>query len=299
MNSLAWVLALIHLASTQTFNNTKSLRSDLLSEYVTTLRPGSDQSVALNVSVGLNMVLLKEYNEVTSSFTFVGYMTVMWTDHRLVWTPTLNGNLTTAVLIQTEIWVPPFLVYNPTETYSLIGFNQDRVRISSDGSVLWMPPEVFHFICEADVTYFPFDRQSCTLGLRLCGHQTTDVNIQHLHDAIQFVTFEQNGIWKITSSSTSIKTMMNFQFVQFSVSMVRRSAFYVVNLLLPMLAMLVLQIFVFVLPAESGERIGYSITVLLATSVFLSMVCAFLPTTVIPSIPIISFKLLVEFIICC
>ena len=71
------------------------------------------------------------------------------------------------------------------------------------------------------------------------------------------------------------------------------------NLLLPMLAMLVLQIFVFVLPAESGERIGYSITVLLAISVFLSVVSEFLPTTVIPSIPIMCYKLLVDFFICC
>ena len=86
-------LSLIHLGSTQTFANSQSLRSDLLTGYVTSLRPGSDQSVALNVSVALNMVLLKEFDEVTSSFTFVGYMTVMWTDHRFVWTAASYGNL--------------------------------------------------------------------------------------------------------------------------------------------------------------------------------------------------------------
>ena len=293
-----WLLAFVNFGTAQTFNDTQTLRSDLLTGYVTSLRPGENQSVALTVSVELTMVLLKDFDEVTSSFTFVGYLTVTWTDHRLKWSPTNYGELSNLALMQSEIWVPPFLVYNPTEKYTLVGFSTDRVRIAANGSVLWQPPDVFHFICEADVTFFPFDKQTCTITLRTCGYMSTDLNIVQAHDTIQTPDIRENGIWKITSSSTSVSTNMGVEFVHFSMTITRRSAFYVVNFMLPMLAMLVLQLFAFVLPAESGERIGYSITVLLAVSVFLSIVTDFLPTTVIPNIPFICYKLLADFLIC-
>jgi hypothetical protein len=48
----------------------------------------------------------------------------------------------------------------------------------------------------------------------------------------------------------------------------RQPMFFVLNLILPVCLMSILNIFVFLLPADSGERVGYAITVLLAIAVF-------------------------------
>ena len=53
--------------------------------------------------------------------------------------------------------------------------------------------------------------------------------------------------------------------------------YYVTSILLPVVLLGVLIIVVFLIPAESGEKIGYSITVLLAMSVFLSIISTILP----------------------
>ena len=59
----------------------------------------------------------------------------------------------------------------------------------------------------------------------------------------------------------------------------------------------VLNLLVFLLPAQSGERVGYSITLLLAIAVFLTIAADNLPKTSFPTISILCLKLLVDMMI--
>ena len=77
----------------------------------------------------------------------------------------------------------------------------------------------------------------------------------------------------------------------------RRADFFLVNVLLPLAMMGVLNLLVFILPQESGERVGYSITILLAISVFLTITADHLPQTSYPTVPLLSIKLLVDMVI--
>ena len=58
-----------------------------------------------------------------------------------------------------------------------------------------------------------------------------------------------------------------------------------------------LNLLVFLLPAQSGERVGYSITLLLAIAVFLTIAADNLPKTSFPTISILCLKLLVDMMI--
>ena len=59
----------------------------------------------------------------------------------------------------------------------------------------------------------------------------------------------------------------------------------------------VLNLLVFLLPAQSGERVGYSITLLFAIAVFLTIAADNLPKTSFPTISILCMKLLIDMII--
>lgn len=61
----------------------------------------------------------------------------------------------------------------------------------------------------------------------------------------------------------------------------RRPLFYAVNLLLPSIFLMVMDIVGFYLPPESGERVSFKITLLLGYSVFLIIVSDTLPATAI------------------
>ncbi|XP_052067286.1 inactive pancreatic lipase-related protein 1-like [Mytilus californianus] len=59
----------------------------------------------------------------------------------------------------------------------------------------------------------------------------------------------------------------------------RNPLFYLVNIMFPIILLTFLNSFVFLLPATSGERISFSITVLLAIAVFMTMISSHLPKT--------------------
>ncbi|CAG2219773.1 HTR3 [Mytilus edulis] len=61
--------------------------------------------------------------------------------------------------------------------------------------------------------------------------------------------------------------------------------------------MIILNIFVFLLPPESGERVGYAVTVLLAIAVFLTISSDNLPATSSPRISSISLLLFSDVVI--
>lgn len=61
----------------------------------------------------------------------------------------------------------------------------------------------------------------------------------------------------------------------------RRPLFYAVNLLMPSIFLMVMDIVGFYLPPDSGERVSFKITLLLGYSVFLIIVSDTLPATAI------------------
>ena len=70
----------------------------------------------------------------------------------------------------------------------------------------------------------------------------------------------------------------------------RQANFLIINVLLPILMMATMNILVFVIPPESGERISHAITVLLAVAVYLTIVEENLPKSSSP-MPIFCYYL--------
>ncbi|GFS26215.1 neuronal acetylcholine receptor subunit alpha-3, partial [Elysia marginata] len=59
----------------------------------------------------------------------------------------------------------------------------------------------------------------------------------------------------------------------------RKPTFLVISTLLPIVFLSLLNLMVFVIPVDSGEKISYGITVLLALSVFMSIMSSMLPSS--------------------
>ncbi|PIO32240.1 hypothetical protein AB205_0141140, partial [Aquarana catesbeiana] len=85
----------------------------------------------------------------------------------------------------------------------------------------------------------------------------------------------------------------SFAEMKFHVVIKRRPLFYAVNLLLPSMFLMVMDIIGFYLPPDSGERVSFKITLLLGYSVFLIIVSDTLPATAIGT-PLIG----VYFVVC-
>ena len=136
----------------------------------------------------------------------------------------------------------------------------------------------------------------CELYFVPSGYAPFEASFVAVYDKADTTLFQENGVWQVTDTSVSATTapMGGFQWLLVRLDIKRRTSFYLVNELLPIGAMGVLNLLVFLLPPESGERVGYSITLLLAIAVFLTIASSSLPKTSFPTISVLCVKLLFD-----
>lgn len=75
--------------------------------------------------------------------------------------------------------------------------------------------------------------------------------------------YKANKAWEITSTSQNIDNSGSKSSITYTLNLKRKPGFYVENLVTPILFLGVLNILVFIIPADSGEKMSYCITVAL------------------------------------
>ena len=88
-----------------------------------------------------------------------------WTDYKLKWEPEDYGNISTVQFPVGKIWKPDVLLYNSADSNFDTTYPSNMV-VHSDGTVEWVPPGILKASCKIDITWFPFDDQSCYLKVR-------------------------------------------------------------------------------------------------------------------------------------
>ncbi|OWF51428.1 Neuronal acetylcholine receptor subunit alpha-7 [Mizuhopecten yessoensis] len=183
---------------------------------------------------------------------------------------------------------------NPFEKIEPPGFDRQKVGIYNSGLVIWGPDDVYEVTCQADVTFYPFDQQKCSLFFGLYMVTLIDVIIETFSDDIQTDFYYPNGIWALQNTTCEVYPVMNSPTLAVTIEIKRRPMFQVINTIVPFSVLGLLNVLVFLLPAESGERVGFTVTVLLAIAVFMSIVTETLPGASEPSFPRLCYLLAAE-----
>jgi len=147
----------------------------------------------------------------------------------------------------------------------------------------------------ADVSKYPFDTHQCSMMFVLLGYFDTELIVNHPFDRVMTSGYSSHATWDLVKLSVSKERYPNRLY--FNLYLKRQPMFFVLSLILPICYMSILNVFVFLLPADSGERVGYAITVLLAIAVFLTISSDNLPATLNPRISIISLLLFTDVVI--
>lgn len=61
-----------------------------------------------------------------------------------------------------DIWRPDLVLYNNADGDYVVTI-MNKAILNSDGRVIWKPPAVYKSSCHIDVSYFPFDSQTCIM----------------------------------------------------------------------------------------------------------------------------------------
>ena len=154
-----------------------------------------------------------------------------------------------------------------------------HVKVEKSGLVTWKPYQVFESACIADVTLFPFDRTTCDLKFVVWSNTKDLVNLTKGEIGTNMDLFEDSAEWSVLSAVAADYVTSTSSGVTFTVELKRKPLFYLLNILVPVIMLAVINVFVFVLPASSGEKTGVAVTCFLAFAVFLTIISAEFPQT--------------------
>ncbi|XP_063410124.1 acetylcholine receptor subunit alpha-like [Mytilus trossulus] len=251
-----------------------ALVTSLFSNYSTIVRPNKDYSKPMNVDLDMILVGINGLDEVEGKLTTTGYLSVGWTDEYLTWK---DAGVMQLYIPQDRIWKPDLTLKNGFTKLTTLGSDFILAKIEATGFVWWQPFEVFESKCSIDITHFPFDQQTCDLVFVVWSYFIDDVNVTKGTNGIEIENMEESAQWSIVSTSAKEDKEGSESKVTFTLTLQRSSGYYIFNIIIPVIFLGLLNVFTYVLPADSGEKMGYAMTVFLSFSVFLTIVSSELP----------------------
>ncbi|WAR21430.1 ACHA6-like protein, partial [Mya arenaria] len=273
--------------------DTETLWSTLTKDYNKNHRPIVDQNKAINVDINFALYSIQEINELTGKISITGTLELIWKDEMLEWDPTKNNYIFSLMIPISEVWYPPLIISNPDSSATAIKL-EDRsvVRLLSDGTIMFYPSGVYSVNSPLDSKYYPFDKQSFTIKFVVPGFISTEVNLNAGNMSYLSSTFNGNGEWALLDLKREVAIWNDVTPVAlFTVSLERKSTYMIVNIIMPIVFLAVINLLVFILPPDAGERVSYAVTLLLSLAVFMTLVGDNLPKTSDP-LPVLSYYLL-------
>ena len=272
--------SIILIAQCSTIQRLKSLREHLFTtnSYDKFLRPKENQSEEVLIRLDFNLKSIHNLDEVAQTLTTTAILGIYWTDESLKWNATEYG-FTQLVLPQTEIWKPEIVLSNGAQKLYQLGDDFLQVIIDYKGNVEWRPFEVFTSKCTVDMTYYPYDTQTCSVEFTNWNTGPTYTRIKLGDFGLQYQDLTDSSGWDVIEFKEEVQNSNGIITVAFSITMKRKSEYFTVNMVFPVLILGTLDVFTFVLPASAGEKMSFSVTIYLAFAVFLNVVSSLLPAS--------------------
>ncbi|GMR53084.1 hypothetical protein PMAYCL1PPCAC_23279, partial [Pristionchus mayeri] len=272
---------------------------ELLSNYNRLVRPVQNVSEPLRVEMKIHLQQIMALDGQNQLIEINAWLRFSWKDYRLSWDPKRFGNISSVRFAGAEnmIWRPDILLHNSANEEFDSSFKSNEV-VYSTGEVNWVPPGIFLASCKMDITYFPFDDQTCFLKFGSWTFPGDLVDLRFTDDndtaAIDLSTYMNNGEWRLMSTPAvrsvinSTRTKRLYPVLTFYINLRRRTLFYLFNIVFPSLLISIMTLMGFCLPAhDMSEKIGFQMTILLSICFFVTIVSEITPPTS-ESVPILG-----------
>ncbi|XP_069107511.1 neuronal acetylcholine receptor subunit alpha-9-II-like [Argopecten irradians] len=246
----------------------------------------------VNISMDLGLRQLIDLDEPIQLLKISLWVRLSWYDCRLVWNETDKEGKSAIVLPESSVWTPDVEVYDSVSD-DIRRERDFRVYITSTGRVTFNFQAVIISRCNVDVTSFPFDVQTCPLAFGSWVYTGSEMDIHPKRSTGDLSTLVPNVEWDIENFSV-IRQERRFEcctdafpFLNYSIRMKRKPNFYIINLILPSMFVMALTICVFIVPVESGEKLSFAVSLMLALAVFQLMLANALPPSA-ETVPLIA-----------
>ena len=280
------LLCLIRFANSVSHDHPEYMLFDRLfkevnNEYNPDVRPTLDYHKTLLVNVSINLVALHSLTERSQTLSTTVWIDLEWTDVHLAWNRSDFGHISSIVVPMDKIWIPDICVTNEvTNDKCLIKSDEGRALLEYTGKVtLWWNKEV-ETRCDVDISQYPFDRQVCAIDIGTWYSEDEKIKLVPKFDNMDLSNYVLNEEWDIMDSNIQkviIKDEKNFTDLRFEMVIDRKPLFYLYSTVLPILLLSILNMVCFLVPIESGEKIGMTMAIFLTFAVFMTMISSTVP----------------------
>ncbi|XP_025095678.1 LOW QUALITY PROTEIN: neuronal acetylcholine receptor subunit beta-3-like [Pomacea canaliculata] len=266
----AALLAQLHVTSCQSAVNVTRVHEHVYNVITPYTRPVKNFSTTTNVQVLFYLMAINDFDTASQKLTSTGWMLVQWQNEYLTWDPAAFGGVQTIFPDPTQVWRPRLAIQNTMKDLKAIGEDYVVIMAVYNGIMQWFPAEQFETFCYVDVT--------CSSGQKTLVKSTSAMASE-----IDLSFYSGNGAWKMLSTrafrTNLILNGANFPILVYEVTLKRRPSLLVLTVLMPVLLLAFINVFVFSIPSESGERLSYAITTLLSVGVFMSFILSSMPSS--------------------
>ena len=259
------------------------LLGHLMKNYSKEVRPWNNGTTEVKLDVAIVKLILVE--EKTETLTTNMWIRLFWKDERLSWNKT-DFNGTNKITVQrNKIWIPDIGLLNRAEGSDEIGSIETRVQADDEGNVVWLVQTIYRSSCSIDITYFPFDDQTCQLVVGSRTYDKKQLKIVPKNPYADVNAYTVNGEWTLLGTrahETSVKYSFSdgeYSTVVYHFDLRRQTLYYMMNFIVPCVLIAVLTVPVLLLPPESQERQSYGVTVLLSFTILIMMLQEKIPAT--------------------
>ncbi|CAG9537308.1 unnamed protein product [Cercopithifilaria johnstoni] len=293
------------------------LFEDLLVDYNKLVRPVDNKTNALVVRFKLKLSQLLDVHEKNQIMTTNVWLQHTWTDIKLRWNPEEYGGVNVLYVPSDMIWIPDIVLYNNADGNYQVSI-LTKAKLSPNGTVEWAPPAIYKSMCQINVEWFPFDEQTCEMKFGSWTYNGLEVDLKHKDsdnerkvteitvgidgEHVETVWIVDKGIdlsdyypsveWDILGISGKRHEIRYsccespFIDLTYEIHLRRKTLFYAVNLIFPIVGISFLTALVFYLPSDGGEKISFCVSILISLTVFFLLLVEITPPTslVIPLI---------------
>lgn len=295
---------IFHVTEGAVKSNETQLYEDLFKNYNKYNHPTVKGADAVKVVFDFQLIRIIDVSAKDQFIKTYAWVNQYWNNPQLRWDPNKYNGIKEIHIQPSDVWVPDILLYNNVDEEDRFAGGKftykTNVAMTHDGNSTWLNPAIFKSICKVDVTYFPFDEQDCSLKFGSWSFDSSKVDLHAHGGSMMNDNYVKNGEWRLTL----LKSQRNKQkyqccpheFIDVTIQMQlqRESLDYILKLIIPCSLISSMIFLGFVLPPESGERIGLSITVLLAMTVFQQLSSELMPSYGFPLLGQFYFAIMLE-----
>ncbi|XP_052683321.1 neuronal acetylcholine receptor subunit beta-3-like [Crassostrea angulata] len=274
----SWPYTTVLCHDNETADIESILQEKLFKNYNRYRKPVKVSSNRIFVNITLYILSLSKLDIKSQTLHAANWLTYSWTDEYLTWNSTVFSNIDYVRLPADKIWIPS--VCNLQEisgrrclTYDSVKDSRSEAVIHSSGLVYLTETMDSIVLCKFDALHFPFDTQTCIFSFISSTGRFQNTYLVVNESSYESLLYIGNEEWDLISTNVQ----GTFDLLNMKIVLKRRPLFIVLTVVLPIVALSIMNAFCFLLPIETGEKMGTSVALFLTFAVFGTIISDTMP----------------------